>query len=307
MKPSIICLMLFASIFVITSNLAVGQTNTCSASANGALHSCQLGAQSDYLLAVAKCANESDAAGRSACREQAKADENDALGQCDAQFAKRQQICGFLGGKGWDPEVNPADFTTNIDNPYLPLKPGTTFVYNAQTADGLITNYVAVTHKTKVIAGVTTVEVHDTVYLNGQLSEDTLDWYAQDRDGNVWYFGEDSQDLTNGRVSSLAGSWTAGIDGAEPGIVMEAHPKVGDAYRQELLLNEAEDFARVLSLNKSVTVPYGSFTDCVETTETSGVEPDTVEYKFYAAGVGAVYINDVSGKQKTSLVEIITK
>ena len=140
-----------------------------------------------------------------------------------------------------------------------------------------------------------------------KLSEDTLDWYAQDRDGNVWYFGEDSQDLTDGRVSSLAGSWSAGVDGAEPGIVMEAHPRVADAYRQELLLNEAEDFARVLSLNKSVTVPYGSFTHCLETTETSGVEPDTIEYKFYAPGVGAVYINDVSGKQKTSLVKIITE
>ena len=307
MKPSMSWLILFLSVLVITSTLAVGQSSTCSASANGALRSCQVGAQSDYLLALAKCGNESDAAGRSACRQQAKGDQNGALDQCNAQFTKRQQICGYLGGMGWDPEVNPADFTTNIDNPYLPLKPGTTFVYKAHTPDGLITNYVAVTHKTKVIAGVTTVEVHDTVYLNGQLSEDTLDWYAQDRDGNVWYFGEDSQDLTDGRVSSLAGSWTAGVDGAEPGIVMEANPKVGDAYRQELLLNEAEDFARVLSLDKSVKVPYGSFNHCLETTETSGVEPDTIEYKFYAPGVGTVYINDVSGKQKTSLVKIITK
>ena len=174
-------------------------------------------------------------------------------------------------------------------------------------SSGLITNYVAVTHKTKVILGVTCVEVHDTVFTNGQLTEDTLDWFAQDQEGNVWYFGEDSEELTNGRVSSLGGSWTAGVDNAEPGIVMEAHPKVADAYRQELLLNEAEDFARVLSLEKSVKVPYGSFDDCLETTETSGVEPDTVEYKFYAPGVGLVYTDDVSGQEKDFLVKIITE
>ena len=197
--------------------------------------------------------------------------------------------------------------STNIDNPYMPLKPGTTYVYQAHTADGLITNFVAVTHKTKEIPGVTCVEVHDTVFLNGQKTEDTLDWYSQDREGNVWYFGEDSEDLTDGRVSSLEGSWTAGVDGAEPGIIMEAHPKVGDAYRQELLLNEAEDFARVLSLDESVRVPFRSFDHCVKTTESSGVEPDTVEFKFYAPGIGVVLTNDVSGQEKDVLVKIITE
>jgi hypothetical protein len=288
-------------------NAALGQNNACSDSSHGALLSCQAGAKSDYLLSLAKCTNESDAAGRSACRQKAQTDRKDALSLCDAQFSARQKICQLLGGQGWDPEISPANFTTTIENPYYTLKPGTTFVYLSHISDGLVKNFVAVTHKTKVIAGVTCVEVHDTVYLNGQLTEDTLDWFAQDRQGNVWYFGEDSQDLTNGRVSSLAGSWTAGVDGAEAGIVMEAHPRVGDAYRQELLLNEAEDFAQVLSLDQRVKVPFGTFEDCLETKETSGVEPDAIEFKFYAPGVGLVYIDDVSGQQKSSLVEIITE
>lgn len=310
MKPSnpVLFRLAIATLLIpLAANAAFGQTNACSNSAHLALHSCQAGAQSDYLLGLGKCSNESDAAGQSACREQAQADKKDALAQCSAQLSARQQICQFLGGKGWDPEINPANFSTNIDNPYMPLKPGTTFVYQAHTADGLVTNFVAVTHKTKVIEGVTCLEVHDTVFLNNQKTEDTLDWYAQDREGNVWYFGEDSEDLTDGRVSSLAGSWVAGVDGAEPGIIMEAHPKVGDAYRQELLLNEAEDFARVLSLDNTVTVPFGSFDKCLKTTESSGVEPDTVEFKFYAPGIGVVFTDDVSGQEKDSLVKIITE
>ena len=298
---------LFLSMVCVVANAAFGQSNVCSASARGALRSCQAGARSDYLLALAKCTNESDAAGRSACRNQAQADLKDALDQCGAQLSTRQQICRFLGGKGWDPEINPANFSTNIDNPYFPLKPGTTYEYQAHTADGLITNFVTVTHKTKLILGVTCVEVHDTVLLNGQKTEDTLDWYAQDRDGNVWYFGEDSEDLSDGRVSSLEGSWTAGVDGAEPGIIMEAHPKVGDAYRQELLLNEAEDFARVLSLDESVKVPFGSFDNCLKTTESSGVEPGAVEFKFYAPGVGVVFDNDISGEEKDVLVKVVSE
>ena len=297
---------MYASV-VFLANAAFGQSSPCSAAAIGALHSCQAGAQSHYLLALAKCTNESDAAGRSACRDRAQANLKDALDQCGAQLSARQQICQFLGGKRWDPEINPANFSTTINNPYFPLKPGTTYEYQAHTVDGLITNFVAVTHKTKMILGVTCVEVHDTVFLNGQKTEDTLDWYAQDGDGNVWYFGEDSEDLTKGRVSSLAGSWTGGVHGAEPGIVMEAHPKVGDAYRQELLLNEAEDFARVLSLDESVKVPFGSFDNCLKTTESSGVEPGTVEFKFYAPGIGVVFVNDVSGQEKDSLVKIITE
>jgi hypothetical protein len=294
-------------VFVVATTTAFGQNNTCSSSAQQMLHSCQLGAQSDYFLALSKCDNESDPAKRDACRRKAQAALQDALASCNAQLSAREKICGFLGGHGWDPEIKPSDFSTNINNPYFPLKPGTTFVYQARTADGLKENHVAVTHKTKTILGVVCVEVHDTVRVNGQLTEDTLDWYAQDKAGNVWYFGEDSEELTGGRVSNLGGSWTAGVDGAEPGIIMEAHPKAGDAYRQELLLDEAEDFARVFSLEEKIKVPFGAFEDCLKTAEISGVEPDALEFKFYAPGIGVVFVNDISGNEKDSLVNIITE
>jgi hypothetical protein len=298
---------LFPLVFVLATATAFAQNNTCSSSAQQMLNSCQLGAQSDYSLALSKCENESDPGKRDACRQQARAALQDALASCNAQFPAREKICGFLGGRGWDPEIKPSDFSTFINNPYFPLKPGTTFVYQARTADGLKENRVAVTHKTKTILGVVCVEVHDTVRVNGQLTEDTLDWYAQDKAENVWYFGEDSEELTGGRVSNLGGSWTAGVDGAEPGIIMEAHPKVGDPYRQELLLDEAEDFARVISLEEDLKVPFGAFNDCLKTEETSGVEPDALEFKFYAPGIGVVFVNDITGNEKDFLVNIIAE
>jgi len=301
-------------VFVLAAKAAFGQSDPCLASASDARDSCRLSAQSGYSLALATCANESDPAKQATCRQNAQTALQDALAVCDAQFSARQTICGFLGGRGWDPEINPADFLdpTNIPidklNPYNPLKPGTTLVYQAHTtAGGLKENRVAFTHKTKTILGVTCLEVHDTVSVNGQLTEDTLDWFAQDKAGNVWYFGEDSEELSGGRVTSLEGSWMAGVDGAVPGIIMEANPKVGDAYRQELLYGVAEDFARVLSLDENVKVPVGTFDHCLETTETSGLEPGASEFKFYAPGVGVVFDNDVSGKEKDSLVNIIVE
>src|SRR5207249_5507222 len=182
----------------------------------------------------------------------------------------------------------PANFVDRTDNPYLPLTPGTVFIYEAHTEDGLERDEFFLTHKTVKILGVTTVEVHDTVTVDGKLTEDTLDWFAQDKEGNVWYFGEDSEELINGRVSGLGGSWQGGVNGASPGIVMEAHPKVGDFYRQEFLLNTAEDSAGVLDLSQTVTVPAGTFHHCLETAEVTGLEPGALEHKFYAPGVGNV-------------------
>lgn len=165
------------------------------------------------------------------------------------------------------PAIAPADFVTAIDNPFFPLRPGTTFVYEGKSEKGNEHNEVYVSHDTKVIAGVTCAVISDTVMVDGQLVEMTLDWYAQDKQGNVWYFGEDTKEYTDGKVVSTAGSWQAGADGAQPGIIMEARPKVGDSYRQEYYKGEAEDMAEVLSLTESVTVPEGSYTNVLKTRE----------------------------------------
>src|SRR5260221_3766880 len=153
--------------------------------------------------------------------------------------------------------INPADFTTVIDNPFLTYEPGTTFV--SESPDGsLIVNF-NVTRETKVVDGVTCLVVHDTSTEDGKLIENTFDYFAQDRAGNVWYFGEATQQIENGKVVGTEGSWQAGVDGAQPGIVMEAHPLVGDSYNQETAPGIAQDHGQVVSLTASIDVPYGSF------------------------------------------------
>ena len=133
------------------------------------------------------------------------------------------------GQKAYAPHIEPADFTTKIDNEYFPLKPGTTFVYEGAAERGEMT----VTHDTKKVMGVECVVVDDRAWEDGKLIERTYDWFAQDKQGTVWYFGEDTKEYENGKVVSTKGSWEAGVDGAKPGIIMHADPKVGQSYRQE--------------------------------------------------------------------------
>lgn len=187
-----------------------------------------------------------------------------------------------------NPPFDPDRFVAVIDNPYLPLTPGTVYRYRSDTPDGEEMNLVRVTRDTRRIVGVTVTVVHDQVFLEGDLTEDTFDWFAQDVDGNVWYFGENSREIEDGRVVSTEGSWKAGVNGASPGIVMLAHPRVGLAYRQEDAPDIAEDMARVLKLDASAEVPYRSFDHCLRTMEWSLLEPGAREFKYYCPGVGLV-------------------
>jgi hypothetical protein len=180
----------------------------------------------------------------------------------------------------------------NVNNTYFPLKSGTTFTYKG-TSDGAPTkDVVVVTDKTKDILGVTARVVHDTVYENGKAAEVTDDWYAQDNSGNVWYLGESTKDLESG---STEGSWEAGVNGAKPGIIMEANPKVGDTYYQEFLNGVAEDQATVIQLDASVCVPYGCFNNVLVTKEFTALEPGVVDHKYYAPGIGDIKEETVQG------------
>jgi hypothetical protein len=194
-----------------------------------------------------------------------------------------------------NPPFDAAPFVAGIDNPYLPLTPGTVLHYRSETPEGVETNDVAVTRDSKQILGVAVTVVHDQVFLEGELAEDTFDWYAQDREGNVWYFGEDSKEIENGQVVSTEGSWEAGVGDNEPGIIMLAHPKVGLAYHQEIAPDIAEDMARVLSLKAAPDVPYGSFDNCVGTMEWSLIEHGVREHKAYCPGVGLVLEDQPKG------------
>ena len=215
------------------------------------------------------------------------------------------------------PDVGSVDFgtpanSTDIDNIYMPLIPGTTFYYEAETEDGLEENTVEVTSDTKAILGVTTVVVRDTAFLDGVLIEDTKDWFAQDVDGNVWYFGEATKSYDNGNVST-EGSWEAGADVAgigevaKAGIVMLANPMPGLSYMQEYYKDVAEDMASVLRLNATVSIGFGDFDNCLKTKEWSPLEPGTIEHKYYAPGVGLVYVEELKGKTvRVELVYITT-
>ncbi len=279
----------------------------CRLTSGAALRACRTGARSDGWLALGKCANLPDAAARKACGRRAAGDTRDALKTCRDERDVRQAACKRLGPAPYAPAIDPANFVATIDNAFFPLTPGTTFVSEGQTSQGLEHDEFFVTHNTRVILGVTCIEVHDTVRTNGELTEDTLDWFAQDRDGNVWYFGENTMELAGGLPTTLEGTFTGGVDGAQPGIVMEAHPAIGDFYRQEFDLGDAEDFAEVISLSETVTVPAGSFTNCLETKETTPLEPDLLENKFYAAGVGNLLTIDATTGERVELVQITTE
>jgi hypothetical protein len=194
----------------------------------------------------------------------------------------------------YNPAVDPADFITVIDNPFFPLQPGSVRRYRETGDEGKLDIVVTVMPETKVIAGVTTTVVHDVVSRDGEVLEDTWDWYAQDRAGNVWYFGEDTKEYDRGRVSS-EGSWETGVRGAKPGIIMPAKPKTGWMSRQEYLVGEAEDEGQIIGLNETVTVAAGKFTGCVKTKEWTRIEPGILEHKYYAPGIGVVAEVTVEG------------
>jgi hypothetical protein len=294
-----------AVVVLAATTAAMGEAGICQLTSQDGLTSCKKSAQGDYWTAIGMCADISDLQSRQACILKAKSDQQDAMTTCQAQFTSRNQICQKLGGGPYDPTIDPGDFSTTIDNPYMPLKPGTTYIYEGPTSQGFIRTEFAVTTNTKLIDGVTCVEVHDQVFTDGSLTEDTLDWFAQDKEGNVWYFGEDSDELVNGRVSSIGGSWQGGVNNASPGIVMKAHPKVGDFYRQEFMLNNAEDTAGVLSLDQTVSVPAGTYHHCWQTEEITGLEPGALEQKFYAPGVGNVLTVDLVTGDTFPLVQIM--
>jgi hypothetical protein len=193
-------------------------------------------------------------------------------------------------------ELDPADFTTTIDNPYWPMAPGSRWVYREVDAEGGKKRVeVTVTKRTKRVMGIEARVVHDVVTEDGDLVEDTYDWYAQDADGNVWYLGEDTKEYENGKVKSTEGSWEAGVDGAQAGIVVPAAPRVGMKYRQEYYAGEAEDRGEILSLSEKATVPFGSFQQVLMTKDTTPLDPKILEHKFYARGVGPVLAVTLSG------------
>lgn len=196
--------------------------------------------------------------------------------------------------------LNPADFTTKIDNPYWPMKPGSRWVYRETDTSGARQKVVVtVTAKTRKVAnGITARVIRDVATEKGAKVEATDDWYAQDKDGNVWYLGEQTAEYKNGKVVTRHGSFEAGVDGAQPGIAMPANPQPGLSYRQEYYKGQAEDRADVVTIGQErVQVPYGFVNkDVLMTRELVPLEPKVQELKFYARGIGQLLSVHTDGK-----------
>jgi hypothetical protein len=202
-----------------------------------------------------------------------------------------------------------------INNSFFPLVPGTTFVYKAETPDGCEEDDFTVTNDTKVVAGVTTRVIQDLAYEDeecdgvddSELVEKTFDWHAQDKDGNVWYFGEQTYHCDGASACLLgSGSWQAGVDGAVAGVVMLAAPRSGDAYKQEIYPGHAEDQASVMTtgytakLKREDAFAPGTFSGCIVTKEWSTLELGSVEQKTYCPDIGLVMVEEHHGKKLTA-------
>ncbi len=296
------------------ANAVRGKNDFCIQTAELARQACLKDCQDNYFTAQAICLNLSDAGEREHCRSEAKDTKEEQRSECSDQFRARKDVCSLVGEGRYDPDFNPANFvnpadigTTVAPNPYFPLVRGTRWVYNSATE----VDTVEVTAKTKNINGVTCGVVRDVVTVNGVATEITDDWIAQDKTGNVWYCGEITQQFetfagdspAEAELVGIEGAWKAGRDGAKPGILMLAAPRRGIAYREEMEFGNAEDVAEVMSVTGTASVPAASCSgNCVVTRNFTALHPGENEYKYYAAGIGAILEVDADGG-KVQLVE----
>jgi hypothetical protein len=199
--------------------------------------------------------------------------------------------------------LDPSEFTNEIDNPYWPMTPGSKWVYRGTEGGEPVRIEVTVTNRKKVVTGIQARVVLDQVKdSDGNLIESTFDWYGQDSAGTIWYLGEDTTEYENGEVVSTSGSWENGIDGAYAGVIMPANPRVGLAYRQEYHKGDAEDAGKIISLDETTVVPAGRYQKTLETEDTTPLEPNVVEHKYYVRGIGPVLKTAASGGGREELV-----
>ena len=208
-------------------------------------------------------------------------------------------------GPGWPKTISPSDFVSQVDNPYFPLKPGSKYRYKGVKEGKHVVDHFKVTHKTKSILGVKTTVVHDVLTTHGKPEEITNDWYAQDRHGNVWYFGEATRTVdSHGNTISTDGSFKAGVNGARAGVFISGHPKVGDTARQEFYKGQAEDHFKVLDRKAHVSVPFVSTNKALLTKEWTPLEPSVVDHKNYVRGIGEV--REIAVKGPVERLELVS-
>ena len=295
----------FAVFIALTNGQGGATSNSCNRQAWVERKAARREANSDFMHDLALCVNIEDPDEQWECVLEAFDSLDEALEELEEQFLARLDLCDAIGGGHYEPEIDPEQFTSAITNPLLSYTPGVTYVYELVTDEETEIIHVTPTEDTREIMGVECAVVRDTVWIDGEMVEDTLDYFAQDDEGNVWYFGELSFELEDGNIVALEGSWIAGENGAHPGIVMFDEPLVGTTYRQEYELGGAEDVGTILALNETVDVPYGNFAGCLQTLDFSPLEPGAEEYKFYFPGVGLVLEIDPESGDRLELIDIL--
>jgi hypothetical protein len=213
---------------------------------------------------------------------------------------------GSSSGSTSDLVFDPSNFVSTIDNPYYPLPVGRTLVYEGFRDGQTQTDTVKVLDQTRVVAGVTARVVSDVATHDGALLEKTFDWFAQDKQGNVWYLGEDTTAYLRNGKTDTSGSWEAGVQGAQPGLIMEASPQIPDGYRQEYLAGEAEDTAWIVGQGGTVKVPYGNVRNVLTTLEATQVEPGIYDQKIYGPGIGIVVEQSLTGPNEYAKLVSVT-
>jgi hypothetical protein len=213
---------------------------------------------------------------------------------------------GSSSGSSYEPVLDPANFVSTIDNPYYPLPVGRTLVYEGFRDGQTQTDTIKVLDQTRVVEGITARVVSDVATHDGALLEKTFDWFAQDKQGNVWYLGEDTTAYGRNGKTDTSGSWEAGVNDAEPGLIMEANPQIPDGYRQEYLAGEAEDTAWISGQGGSVKVPYGTVRGVLTTLEATQVEPGIYDQKIYGPGLGIVVEQSLTGPVEYAKLASVT-
>jgi len=269
---------------------------------------CQLSARDDQKVGTAICLNIRDSNAAARCQDDAQSAFDDALSTCGDMQVVRQLVCRKLGGDPYDPVIVPSNFVRKITNPYMPFQPERWWEYRANLPDGTLErDRVEVLDDSRVIQGVTVTTVRDRVWMDGELVEDTLDWFAQDKAGNVWYFGEIAKELEDGVLVDIDGSWESGRGGGKAGIAIKAVPKIGEYYRQEFDPDNAEDMANAVDLDSHDQVPFRNGNPVLKTHEFSALDPGSDEYKYYEPGVGLLEEVDPGAGEVLRLVDYGTK
>lgn len=295
---------------------------SCSKIARVALKAGRNEARDDFWIGYGKCLNLSDYSMKKECLGEVRGGYAEAKELVHDQLDARMEVCDDIGEEPFDPQIDPADFVdfravvngqqTFIPQPYFPLVPGAKLIYIVKDEEGnkLERIKVEVLAEVKEILGVNCIVVRDRVWEIDEegertLIEDTFDWYAQDNLGNVWYFGEIARNYEDGELVDLEGSWKAGRDYDMPGFIMPADAQAGDVYRQEFSLGNAEDMGEVIGYIDSMSVNGKTYTNVLKTMDYTPVEPEAVEFKYYAPDIGVILEENPGDGERLELIRAV--